>query len=197
MSIWHKKMQNLFPRHCQEVIVYDDECSEYHIADVIFNNGLKSYVVEFQHSTISYSEFLARTDFYIGQGYEVIWIFDLCDTTPQKSLYYIEVEDSDWIQIIWPGKDRLRFLDRVDFSKYNENLNIYFHICTGKGRKISIEHEDFYEWERWEYINPFQRERIFVKLYLSEFYSLKDFFALPYEEENFYELLKKMGKRQY
>lgn len=197
MSVWHKEMQNLFPRHCQEVIVRDDKHSEYHIADVLFNNGSKFYVVEFQHSAISYNDFVARTDFYMKQGYGIIWIFDFCDIIPQKTMYYTKVEDSDWIQVIWPGKDRLRFLDRIDFSEYGENLHIYFHICTGKGRKILIEHDDFFDWERWEYINPFQRERLFIKLYLTEFYSLKEFFALPYSEESFYKVLKSSGKKQF
>lgn len=196
MSAWHKEMQNLFPRHCQEVIVRNDEHSEYHIADIIFNNGSKSYVVEFQHSTISYNDFVSRTDFYMNQGYGMIWIFDFCDIKPQKIMYYTEIENSDWIQIIWPGKDRLRFLDKIDFREYGEDLQIYFHVNTGKGRKILIEHDDFFDWERWEYINPFQRERLFINLYLTGFYSLKEFFAFPYSEETFYKMLKNTGKNQ-
>ena len=194
MSSWHKEMQNLFPRHCQEIIVRDDEHSEYHIADVVFNSGSKSYVVEFQHSTISYTDFVARTNYYVNQGYRMIWIFDFCNITPQKTMYYTEVEDSDWIHIIWPGKDRLHFLDRIDFFEYGENLRIYFHISTGKGRKVLIEHDDYFIWERWEYINPFQRERLFIELNLTDFYSLKEFFAYPYPEKTFYDMLKKAGK---
>lgn len=54
--------------------------------------------------------------------------------------------------------------------------------------------DDFFDWERWEYINPFQRERLFIELYLTDFYSLKEFFAFPYPEEIFYDMLKKAGK---
>lgn len=196
MSAWHKEMQNLFPRHCQEVIVRDDEHNEYHIADVIFKNGSKSYVIELQHSAISYNDFVARTNFYMNQGYGIIWIFDFCDINPQKIMYYTEMENSNLIQVIWPGKDRLRFLDKIDFSECDENLHIYFHINTGKGCKILIESDNYFDWERWEYIDPFHRERLFIKLYLSEFYSLKEFFALPYPEADFYEMLRNTGKRQ-
>ena len=174
----------------------DDEHNEYHIADVIFKNGSKSYVIELQHSAISYNDFVARTNFYMNQGYGIIWIFDFCDINPQKIMYYTEMENSNLIQVIWPGKDRLRFLDKIDFSECDENLHIYFHINTGKGRKILIESDNYFDWERWEYIDPFHRERLFIKLYLSEFYSLKEFFALPYPEADFYEMLRNTGKRQ-
>lgn len=60
MSAWHKEMQDLFPHHCQEIIVRDDEHGEYHIADVVFKKNSKYYVVEFQHSAISYDEILIR-----------------------------------------------------------------------------------------------------------------------------------------
>ena len=194
MSAWHKKMQNFFPRQCQEVIVRDKD-GEYHIADVVFKKDSIFYVVEFQHSAISCDEFVDRTKYYMNQGYRMIWIFDFCDISPQKIMYYTKVENSDWIHVIWPGKDRLRFLDSIDFREYDEALQIYFHISTGKGKKITIE-SDYYDWERWEYINPFQRERLFIKLYLPGFYSLKDFFALPYSEEDFFKILKIIGNSQ-
>lgn len=196
MSAWHKEMQDLFPHHCQEIIVRDDEHGEYHIADVVFKKNFKYYVVEFQHSAISYDEFVARTNFYMNQGYGMIWIFDFCSISPQKTMYYTEIDDSDWIQVFWPGKDRLRFLDRIDFNEYGETLHIYFYISTGKGRKIIIESDSYFDWEHWEYINPFQRERLFIKLHLATLYSLKEFFALPYSEAEFYKMLKDTGKNQ-
>ena len=194
MSAWHKKMQNFFPRQCQEVIVRDKD-GEYHIADVVFKKDSIFYVVEFQHSAISCDEFVARSNFYMRQGYRMIWIFDFCDISPQKIMYYTKVENSDWIHVIWPGKDRLRFLDRINLSRCIETLHIYFHVSTGKGHKITIE-SDCFDWERWEFINPFQRERLFIKLYLPGFYSLKDFFALPYSEEDFFKMLKIIGNSQ-
>lgn len=203
MSSWHREMQNLFPRHCQEVVVRDDEHDKYHIADVVFNNGTKSYVVEFQHSTISYADFVGRTNFYINQGYGVIWIFDFCDLylneikrTKAKTIYYTEIKNSNWIKVAWPGRDRILFLDRVNFSDYGENLHIYFHVSTGKSRKRMIERDGFYSREEWEYINPFQRERLFIKLHLGELCSLKEFFAIPYSEEDFYKKLRNADRRK-
>lgn len=190
MSPWHKNMQNLFPPHCQEVIVRDGEHDEYHIADVVFHSGSNSYVVEFQHSTISYTDFVVRTNYYINQGHKVIWIFDLCE----KTTYYTKDVDTNWIRVAWPGKDRcLRFFEQIDFSQYSENLRIYFHISTGKGRKI--EHDEYFDWVTWEYMDPFQqRERLFVELDLTDLSSLKDFFAFPYPEKTFCKMLKDAGK---
>lgn len=195
MSAWHKEMQNLFPRQCQEVIVHSED-GEYHIADVVSKKGSMSYVVEFQHSAISRKEFVAHTDFYMSQGYGMIWVFDFCNVSSPKVLYYTEEKDSDWLHVFWPGKDRSRFFDSIDLGRYGEKLHIYFHVSTGKGHKITIESDYFYDWECWEYINPFQRERLFIKLYLPSLQSLIDFFALPYSEEDFYKKLKDIGKSQ-
>ena len=206
-SPWHKEMQNLFPPHCQEVVVCDNKSGEYHIADVVFKGPSRSCVIEFQHSSISYNDFVARSDFYINQGYYIIWVFDFCTITPQKEMYYTEdsqEENPDLFQVVWPGKDRLRFLDEVNFCEYADNMQIFFHVNIGAGHKILIE-SDNRVWERWEYINPFQRERLFIELdlidlaesFLRDVPPLKEFFASPYSEETFYNNLKNIGKRQF
>ena len=44
-----------------------------HRADICF----KDYVIEFQHSPISASEFNERNWFYTTAGYKLIWVFDM------------------------------------------------------------------------------------------------------------------------
>ena len=50
---WHRKWKDKFPKEWQEVIDYDLETGEKHIADVRTDTGL---VIEFQHSAIKPEE---------------------------------------------------------------------------------------------------------------------------------------------
>jgi competence CoiA-like predicted nuclease len=52
---WHRDWKNNFPLEWQEVVLYDSETGEKHIADIKTPNGL---VVEFQHSSIEKKEVL-------------------------------------------------------------------------------------------------------------------------------------------
>lgn len=70
MSDWHKNWQSRFPKEKQEVVMtYNGKT---HRADVCMDN----YVIEFQHSEISYSEIIDRNEFYNKLRYKVIWVFD-------------------------------------------------------------------------------------------------------------------------
>lgn len=68
---WHRLWKNKFDVNQQEIIQYDPESGEKHIADVY----LKSIdlVLEFQHSPIHIDEIKARESFYK----KMIWIVDL------------------------------------------------------------------------------------------------------------------------
>ena len=70
ISEWHLQWQEKFPKEYREVPVGD--VNERHRADV---NVLLS-VVEFQHSPISYEDFVRRNRFYTEHHYDVIWVFD-------------------------------------------------------------------------------------------------------------------------
>lgn len=58
---WHRNWKDLFPKEWQEVVAYDDQTGEKHIADIKTNSNL---VVEFQHSNISDEERISRESFY-------------------------------------------------------------------------------------------------------------------------------------
>lgn len=68
---WHKRMQTLFDT--TEVLMEDAESGERHIADAV----CRDVVFEFQHSSISAEEVFKRTEFYLEQGYRVVWIVDV------------------------------------------------------------------------------------------------------------------------
>lgn len=66
---WHRKWKDKFPKEWQEVIDYDLETGEKHIADVRTDTGL---VIEFQHSAIKPEEQKAREKFHKT----MLWVVD-------------------------------------------------------------------------------------------------------------------------
>ncbi len=66
---WHRNWKDLFPKEWQEVVAYDDQTGEKHIADIKTNSNL---VVEFQHSNISDEERISRESFYK----KMVWVVD-------------------------------------------------------------------------------------------------------------------------
>ena len=78
ISEWHLQWQEKFPKEYREVPVGD--VNERHRADV---NVLLS-VVEFQHSPISYEDFVRRNRFYTEHHYE-----------PKQTLHYPRYREMD------------------------------------------------------------------------------------------------------
>lgn len=66
---WHRSWKNNFPTARQEVIRFDPQTGEKHIADVCTEHGL---VIEFQHSHLKPEERSARESFYQN----MVWIVD-------------------------------------------------------------------------------------------------------------------------
>ena len=186
MSHWHKRMQHIFPQKCQEQVIWNDTHTEFHIADVAFSYQGTPYVIEFQHSPISREDFLSRSSFYLSLGYMLVWIFDFCECKNPKRIFYTHKDPfSRKMELIWPGNDRIRFLDFFKLHGLQDCLHIFFYINTGEGMHILHEREDFPSWYTWEYINPFSLERYFVKIDYSESTSLNHFFATYYQEQEF------------
>lgn len=83
MSEWHRNWQKKFPLKNREVVLKMDVDHPFaerykklvRRADVL----CYGYVIEFQSSPITSSEFDERTDFYQMLGYKVIWIFNLIE----------------------------------------------------------------------------------------------------------------------
>ena len=68
---WHREWKNHFDVSQQEIIRYDPESGEKHIADVYIES--RDLVLEFQHSPIHIDEIKARESFYK----KMIWIVDV------------------------------------------------------------------------------------------------------------------------
>lgn len=198
MSDWHRKLQSMFPEDCQEVTVWNDSHSEVHFADVMFSYKGTGHVLEFQHSPITRKEFISRSSFYLGLGYKLTWIFDFCECEkPKKILYTRKNTTEHEIDLVWPGSDRVRFLDNLDRFQYAEigNFHIVFHICTGLGKEVEHSLDNGFSWSTWEYVNPFQKEYCFVEPRSMCLDNLADFEAIYYDEEEFYELLSITANR--
>ena len=68
---WHRDWKNHFNINSQEVIKYDSQTNEKHIADIY--NEKKNVVLEFQHSPVKIQEIKSREVFYD----RMIWVVDL------------------------------------------------------------------------------------------------------------------------
>ena len=44
MSLWHKKMQTHFEKTVQEIVVWNEVHTEYHVADVVLQSASTKYV---------------------------------------------------------------------------------------------------------------------------------------------------------
>lgn len=196
LSAWHRNMQNQFSKSEQEIVIWNEKHTEYHIADVVLQNGDIRYVVEFQYSAITQKDFIARSSFYMQCGYSLIWVFDFCECKkPKRILITDDKYDDNTIRLVWPGRDRVSILDNIDFSGLDNRLCILFHIKTGKGRKHLHDPDGYHQWETWEYLDPFHLHPCFVALCLKDFTGSKDFFARYYSEEEFYKRLKCLSEK--
>ena len=114
MSDWHYDWQNQFPIENQEVIFKFN--NKIHRADVFINNT----VIEFQHSSISESEFNERNDFYKKLGYKVIWVFDAREKDITHRFSYI----NDNVECSW--NNPIKIFNNVNFK--DSQLDIYLQI---------------------------------------------------------------------
>ncbi len=88
---WHRNWKDKFPRDWQEIIAYDEENDEKHIADIKTDLGM---VIEIQHSFISDEERLSREKFFKN----MIWIVD---GTRRKSDYKHFIEANRYNSTFW------------------------------------------------------------------------------------------------
>lgn len=198
LSEWHCEMQRLFPDYAREVVIYNSDNSEFHIADAFLSNQNGDYVFEFQHSSISVDEFLARSIFYLNLGYSLVWVFDLRDSNKPKCIYYQDVEHySKYKKFIWPGKDRLRWLDSDRVRSFleeclgeNIKLSILFHTYSGLGEKYDINYSNGFDSIRWRYVDPFAKEECFIKPDFSSRERLSSFYGDLFSREEFVKRIK-------
>ncbi len=68
-TLWHRTWKSLFPIGWQEVILFDTQSGERHIADIRTSKGL---VIELQHSPLASEERVSREKFYNN----MVWVVD-------------------------------------------------------------------------------------------------------------------------
>jgi len=99
---WHRKWKGNFPIKWQEIIQFDSETNEKHIADVRAKNGL---VIEFQHSHINPVERKKREEFYKN----LIWIVD--GTRLKRDIPRFNKAKKDFVQMFKPKIFGIEFAD--------------------------------------------------------------------------------------
>lgn len=200
MSQWHRRMQNKFPPIMREVVVSNDDNTEFHIADALVGSKHNGIVFEFQHSRISVQDFIDRTQFYINIGCSVVWVFDYHDCYPPKCIFYRDTEHSAQIkEVAWPSNDRVEMFDSEIFRRFlsecnnddNRKLTILFHVKTGLGKRGRYQYKSF-SYYRWEFLDAFNKEEYYIKPFFEEMKSIADFSAAFFTEE---ELDKEIQKK--
>jgi len=131
---WHLDWQYLFQEKLgfsMEVQKFDSTRQEWRRADVLCEKN--KTVVEFQHSPISSKEIRERTDFWVNQGYRVVWVFS--DSWIEKNArgnhLLTSQKHTDFI--------KKYITDRIDPEKLHERLKnmrysrkpIYVDISNG------------------------------------------------------------------
>lgn len=98
---WHYDWQLQFPLENYEVVIEAE--GKKHIADVLING----FVIEFQHSSISFEEFQERNAFYQAAGYQVIWVFDLQKEFSERRIHkeIWQQEEYRWLYVKNPFKE--------------------------------------------------------------------------------------------
>ena len=123
MSDWHIDWQNKFPIENQEIVEQAND--EIHRADVLINNT----VIEFQHSPINKEDFDNRCRFWIGQGKNIVWLFDLQDKT---------------YKLNWSNDIELKAFEILHQSEYLFKANLHFQINDNTILKVTGGHEGDY-----------------------------------------------------
>lgn len=92
---WHRAWKNNFPVSFQEIVMFDNQTNEKHIADIY--NSEKDVVIEIQHSPISNKEVQSRESFYK----KLIWVIDLIPYKKNITLNS-DILDSFYYSVIMP-----------------------------------------------------------------------------------------------
>ena len=146
MCEWHKRMQGHFSNEHQEVVFKHN--GMVHRADVFKDN----YVIEFQHSSISLSDFNARNTFYKELGYKIIWVFDTSDWFRESRIVPLSSKDDNKFVVKRPLQLWQNISDDKDisicFCETDEDtgadyvFNVYWH--TADWSRVMFPYYDCY-----------------------------------------------------
>ena len=132
MSEWHLNWQEKFPKEFREVVM--EYKGEKHRADICIEES--ELVIEFQHSPISREDFHKRNCFYMGLGYQMVWVFDAMNKIKDLEEYRLIpnvirkgycLQDYFTQQFWWRRKQCM-------FEDYSDIVRKYYH----DGGKLSL-----------------------------------------------------------
>lgn len=98
---WHRDWKNNFDSNQQEIVKFDPDSGEKHIADVYIESN--DLVLEFQHSPIHIEEIKARESFYK----RMIWVVDVLPYKENVS-FHRDISDAfrKYVDSVWEEKHR-------------------------------------------------------------------------------------------
>jgi Competence protein CoiA-like family len=111
---WHRCWKDEFTLECQEVIKYDLNTTEKHIADVFIHH--KNLAIEFQNSSIKIDEIRSREKFYK----KMIWVLNCIDSS---------IETFSWEQA-------KKNIEEIEWKYLNRKVNSFFRIPESIQNKL-------------------------------------------------------------
>lgn len=138
---WHRKWKSHFPKDWQEVVHFDNQTNEKHIADVKTDKGI---IIEFQNSPMSIKELVSREQFYkkmvwVINGEKFINSFHILDKLPNPNAEFAKDIIFHTIKVSYKGKL---------FSRYSENPHYYQNkniaLLAHDNKDIEKEIEEYY-----------------------------------------------------
>ena len=197
MSEWHRSKQELFPVENREVVVSGNK--QIHRADIL----IKNTVIEFQHSPITASEFLERTNFFMSLGYRITWVFDISEQYFSERITLSENKD-----YMYEWKHPMSIFALLpSISDYNTKFSLWFSFIDDYNEK-----EVFHKiiWAPKNENDVYNLERFIISPYvitpnkpidIDEFFATKeDWFKIIVENELKGKLsysIKRMGEGGY
>lgn len=116
-SVWRRKCLAKFRHTDLEIPI--EHLGEKHIADVV----IKNTVILFHHDKVEMNEFIARTQFFVAAGYNVIWILDRREAFSYK--YDLKIKRNKAIYKYKPILDYPYSSESLSF----ENVKVFFYIA--------------------------------------------------------------------
>jgi hypothetical protein len=136
---WHRNWKNLFPVEWQEVVAFDNETGEKHIADIKTNYD---FVVEFQHSFITEEERVSRENFYK----KMAWVVD---GTRRKRDYKKFLDAFNFKDIRLVPKSTIFLLEYGYNYLPNEWLNSRYPVFFDFKGLLNVSSDDFKRNSLW------------------------------------------------
>jgi competence CoiA-like predicted nuclease len=122
---WHRDWKNKFPTQFQEIVKYDLNTNEKHIADIF--HPTRQLTIEFQHSPISLQEITSRESFYE----KMIWVIDVI---PFKTniTFHKNIQDAFFECIIMPwARDHDRIVNELRKQGKEDEADKFIDECQG------------------------------------------------------------------